>query len=90
VVNEDDDGHAAVNLSGDRAEVFFGVGVTAAALVAVAVFADVRLALILLIVVAGIYVALVLIVSAAARSLRRGIAGVTRWTFGFLGRWLPL
>jgi hypothetical protein len=90
VVSNDDDQHGTVDLSGDRTEVLFGIAATAAALIAVAIFADLQLALSLLGVVVGLYAAVVLIASAAMRSLRRGVAAVNRWTFGFIGRWLPL
>jgi hypothetical protein len=89
-VTDDDDERPSVDLSGDRLEILFGLGVTTAALVAVAILADVWLALVLLAIIAIGYLAAVLIVAATTRSLRRGVTAVTKWSFGFFGRWFPL
>ncbi|WP_344240610.1 hypothetical protein [Kribbella hippodromi] len=62
--------------------VLFGV-----LLVVVGVAADVGTAVALLIFAAGAFGCLVLVVSVVRRSLRRGLADVARWTFGFVGRW---
>lgn len=90
MVSDDNDKPSSVDLSGDRLETLVGLGVTAAALVAVAVLDEVKTALAILVFLALAFSAAVLIVSVVTRSLERGLTAVTRWTFGFLGRWLPL
>jgi hypothetical protein len=74
----------------DGAEIAVGLGLFAVLAGATGLGAGLTAALFVLAVGATAFALLGLVVSAVRRSLRRGFWDAARWTFGFVGSYLPL